>query len=59
MAGTHVDTAIQWNMAVVQGVRAAKVGAPMASRALAIVHTCMYDAWAAYDERAVGTQREQ
>jgi hypothetical protein len=28
----------------------------MASRALAIVHTCMYDAWAAYDEKAVGTQ---
>ncbi|HLK03906.1 MAG TPA: vanadium-dependent haloperoxidase [Candidatus Acidoferrum sp.] len=28
----------------------------MASRATAIVHTCMYDAWAAYDERAVETQ---
>jgi hypothetical protein len=28
----------------------------MVSRALAIVHTCMYDAWAAYDEQAVGTQ---
>lgn len=28
----------------------------MAARALAMVHTCMYDAWAAYDERAVGTQ---
>jgi hypothetical protein len=21
-----------------------------------MVHTCIYDAWAAYDERAVGTQ---
>ena len=28
----------------------------MAARALAIVNTCIYDAWAAYDERAVGTQ---
>jgi len=28
----------------------------MAARALAIMHTCMYDAWAAYDELAVGTQ---
>jgi hypothetical protein len=28
----------------------------MAARALAVVHTCMYDAWAAYDDRAVGTQ---
>jgi hypothetical protein len=28
----------------------------MVARALAIVHTCMYDAWAAYDARALGTQ---
>jgi hypothetical protein len=39
-----------------RGARDAKVGAPMVSRALAIVHTCMFDAWAAYDEKAVGTQ---
>jgi hypothetical protein len=45
-----------WNNAALQGVRDAKMGAPMAARALAIVHTCIYDAWAAYDERAVGTQ---
>jgi hypothetical protein len=32
------------------------MGAPVAARALAIVHTCMYDAWAAYDEHAAGTQ---
>jgi len=28
----------------------------MVSRALAMLGTCMYDAWAAYDERAVGTE---
>jgi hypothetical protein len=28
----------------------------MVSRALAMVHTCIYDAWAAYYERALGTQ---
>jgi hypothetical protein len=28
----------------------------MVARALAIVHTCIYDAWAAYDEKALGTQ---
>src|SRR5258708_32490438 len=28
----------------------------MVARALAIVHTCIYDAWAAYDKRAVGTR---
>jgi hypothetical protein len=45
-----------WNSAVLQGIRDAKLGAPVVARALAIVHTCMYDAWAAYDERAIGTQ---
>ena len=28
----------------------------MVARALAIVHTCIYDAWAAYDQHALGTQ---
>lgn len=28
----------------------------MVARALAVVHTCMYDAWAAYDEHAIATQ---
>ncbi len=48
--------AIQWNSAALESIHDAKFGAPMVSRALAIVDTCMYDAWAAYDERAVGTQ---
>jgi hypothetical protein len=48
--------ALGWSSAALQGIRDAKLGAPMAARALAIVHTCMYDAWAAYDERAIGTQ---
>ncbi len=51
-----VDAAIYWDSAALQGIRDAKLGAPVVARALAIVHTCMYDAWAAYDERAVGTQ---
>jgi hypothetical protein len=50
------NTLIQWDNATLQGVRDAKLGAPMIARALAVVHTCMYDAWAAYDEHAVGTQ---
>jgi len=48
--------AASWSSATLQGVRDAKLGAPMVARALAVVHTCMYDAWAAYDERAIGTQ---
>jgi PAP2 superfamily len=47
---------IQWNNAALQAVRNSKLGPPMAARALAIFHTCIYDAWAAYDQRALGTQ---
>src|SRR5712692_3729028 len=47
---------LQWNNAVLQGVRDSKLGPPMVARALSIVHTCIYDAWAAYDRVAAGTQ---
>jgi len=50
------NAVLQWNSVALQGVRDSKLGAPMAARALAVVHTCMYDAWTAYDERSVGTQ---
>jgi hypothetical protein len=55
-AASQPNILIRWNSATLQGIRDAKLGAPVVARALAIVHTCMYDAWAAYDERAVGTQ---
>jgi len=47
-----------WNAAALAEVRsstALRNGPPIVARALAIVHTCMYDAWAAYDDTAVGT----
>jgi len=47
---------LEWNEAFLQGVRESKLGPPMVARALAIAHTCIYDAWAAYDHRAVGTR---
>jgi uncharacterized protein DUF6851/vanadium-dependent haloperoxidase-like protein len=50
------NVVIQWNNAALQGVRDSKIGPPMVARALAIVHTCIYDAWAAYDRHALGTQ---
>jgi PAP2 superfamily len=52
----QANAVIRWNSATLQGIRDAKLGAPVVARALAIVPTCMYDAWVAYDERAVGTQ---
>jgi hypothetical protein len=47
---------LQWNAAFLEAVRNSKLGPPMVARALAIAHTCIYDAWAAYDNRAVGTR---
>src|SRR5207245_3784210 len=47
---------VKWNAAALQGVRDSKLGPPMVARALAVVHTCVYDAWAAYDGRAIGTR---
>lgn len=47
---------VRWNAAALQGVRDSKLGPPMVARALAIVHTSVYDAWAAYDRRAIGTR---
>ncbi len=52
----RANAANRWLEAALQGVRDSKMGAPMVSRALAVVHTCMFDAWAAYDEKAIGTQ---
>ena len=48
------NVVVRWNNALLQGVRDSKLGPPMVARALAIAHTCMFDAWAAYDMVAVG-----
>jgi hypothetical protein len=55
-ASANDNVVVQWNIAALQGVRDSRIGPPMVARALAIAHTCMFDAWAAYDKRAVGTQ---
>jgi hypothetical protein len=47
---------VQWNEAFLEGIRNSRLGPPMVARALAIAHTCIYDAWAAYDHKAVGTR---
>jgi hypothetical protein len=50
------NVVLRWNDAVLQGVRDSRLGPPMVARALAIVHTSVFDAWAAYDRTAVGTR---
>lgn len=46
---------VRWNSAALDAIRATRFGPPITARALAIVHTCMYDAWTAYTPVARGT----
>jgi Domain of unknown function (DUF6851)/VCPO second helical-bundle domain len=55
-AERRVSAVVAWNEAFLRGVRESQLGPPMVARALAIAHACIYDAWAAYDHKAVGTR---
>lgn len=50
------NVVLRWNDALLQSVRTGTLGPPLVARALAVLHTCAYDAWAAYDGVAVGTR---
>ncbi len=55
--GSEWDNAVLiWGEACLQSIRETVHGPPMTARTLAVVHTAMYDAWAAYDDMAVGTR---
>lgn len=47
---------VQWSAATLEAIRETHPGPPMVARGLAMVHTAIFDAWAAYDEVAVGTR---
>jgi hypothetical protein len=48
------NAVLKWNGAAIEAVRQSRLAPPAVARALAIVHTCMYDAWAVYDPVAGG-----
>jgi hypothetical protein len=50
------NVVLQWNAALLQAVRNVRFSPVFTARALALTHTCMYDAWAAYSRDAVGTR---
>jgi hypothetical protein len=50
------NAVLLWDEAVLQGIRDTKPGPTVAARALAVAHTAMFDAWAAYDPAAVPTR---
>jgi hypothetical protein len=46
---------IDWNNALLEAIRRTRFAPVFAARALAITHTCMFDAWAAFDAHATPT----
>src|SRR5258708_13738831 len=48
--------AARWNQALLEAVKATRSSDVVTARALAIVHTAMFDAWACYDDKALSTQ---
>lgn len=55
--GGHArQIAIGWNKVALAAIRATRAAPPIGARAMAVVHTAMYDAWAAYDPVALGTR---
>src|SRR5947209_9185108 len=55
-AATAQTPVATWDTTVIQTIANAQMGPTASARALAIVHTCMYDAWTTYDPLAVPTQ---
>ena len=52
----HDNAVLRWNAALLQAIRVTREPPMRAARDFAILHTCIYDAWAAYTARAIGTQ---
>jgi uncharacterized protein DUF6851/vanadium-dependent haloperoxidase-like protein len=50
------NVVLAWNEVTLQAIRDTRPFPTVAARALAVVHTAIYDAWAAYDGLAVGTR---
>ena len=55
-AATGDNLVLVWNEETLESIRRLPPAPTVAARALAIVHTAIYDAWAAYDPLAVGTR---
>lgn len=47
--------ALQWNQLTLDAIKHTRTSPPVAARALAMVHTAMYNAWSVYNECAIST----
>jgi len=50
------NVVLLWDEAALQAIRDTRPAPTVTARALAVVHASIYDAWAAYDAKAVGTR---
>jgi hypothetical protein len=56
-SSASADTVVtDWNDQTLEAIRVTHPGPPMVARMLAVTNTAMFDAWAAYDKKAVGTR---
>ncbi len=46
---------LRWNQLTLDAIKYTKTSPPLAARALAMVHTAMYDAWSVYNKTAIST----
>lgn len=46
---------LRWNQLTLDAIKYTKTSPPLAARALAMVHTAIYDAWSVYDESMIST----
>jgi hypothetical protein len=53
---TSDNVVLQWDEELLQAVRALPPGPTVVARAISVVHTAIFDAWAAYDAIARGTR---
>jgi hypothetical protein len=52
----HASIVSDWNKTALLEVRQSTLRPPIVARVLAILHTCIDDAWSAYDPPAIGTR---
>jgi hypothetical protein len=51
--------ALQWNQLALDAIKYTRTSPPLAARALAMLHTAMYDAWSVYKKSAISTTTAQ
>lgn len=56
-AASGDSVVLAWNQQLLDAIKETRTGPTIAARALAVVHSAIYDAWAAYDPVAVDTRQ--